>query len=116
MKFNSLKSTTIKLLLSLTCLLLLSRTGYSQIISAADKKKLLAKEDTLKEYARYLVMDSLTEDRMISDSIFTRTLVRALQIRYRAFPNCMHRIAHSGSLPGIYCSMIFIHARRELFN
>ncbi|MGH2552668.1 MAG: hypothetical protein ACRDEB_03060, partial [Chitinophagaceae bacterium] len=44
-------------------------------------KKLRAKEDTLKEYAQYLNTDSLTEDRMVSDSIFTRTLVRALQIK-----------------------------------
>ena len=69
------------LLLSLTCFLLLSKAGYSQIISAADKKKLAAKEDTLKLYAQNLVMDSLPAGRMISDSIFTRTLVRALQIK-----------------------------------
>lgn len=56
-------------------------TGYAQLISATDRKKLRAKEDTLQWYARYLVTDSLTEDRMISDSIFTRTLVRALQIK-----------------------------------
>ncbi len=48
-------------------------------------KKLRAKEDTLKEYAMYLNTDSLTEDRMISDSIFTRTLVRALQIKNSFF-------------------------------
>lgn len=44
-------------------------------------KKLRAKEDTLKEYSMYLNTDSLPEDRMISDSIFTKTLVRALQIK-----------------------------------
>ena len=81
MKFNSLGSTLPYLLLLFTSILFLSTDGYSQIISAADKKKLVAKEDTLKEYARYLVTDSLTEDRMVSDSIFTRTLVRALQIK-----------------------------------
>lgn len=57
------------------------QAGYSQQISATDRKKLSAKEDTLQWYARYLVTDSLTEDRMVSDSIFTRTLVRALQIK-----------------------------------
>lgn len=51
------------------------------MITATDKKKLMIKEDTLKDYARYLITDSLTEDRMYSDSIFTRTLVRALQIK-----------------------------------
>ncbi len=81
MKFNSLGSTIPYLLLLFTSILFLSNDGYAQVISAADKKKLVAKEDTLKEYARYLVTDSLTEDRMVSDSIFTRTLVRALQIR-----------------------------------
>ena len=81
MKFNSPGSTIPYLLLIFISILFRSTDGYSQIISAADKKKLVAKEDTLKEYARYLVTDSLTEDRMISDSIFTRTLVRALQIK-----------------------------------
>lgn len=53
----------------------------AQKITPADLKKLAAKEDTLKEYAMYLNTDSLPEDRMISDSIFTKTLVRALQIK-----------------------------------
>jgi len=44
-------------------------------------KKLRAKEDTLCEYSLYLNTDSLPEDRMISDSIFTKTLVRTLQIK-----------------------------------
>ncbi|MEK7225748.1 MAG: hypothetical protein AAB221_08700 [Bacteroidota bacterium] len=59
----------------------LSETASSQKILSADLKKLRAKEDTLKEYSMYLNTDTLTEDRMISDSIFTRTLVRALQIK-----------------------------------
>ena len=67
-------------------LLLLSATFLSisvsaQKISPADLKKLAAKEDTLKLYSLYLNTDSLTEDRMVSDSIFTKTLVRALQIK-----------------------------------
>lgn len=53
----------------------------SQKISTADMKKLRAKEDTLREHSLYLNTDSLTEDRMVSDSIFTKTLVRALQIK-----------------------------------
>lgn len=52
-----------------------------QKILSADLKKLKLKEDTLQEYARYLITDSLTEDRMVSDSIFTKTLVRALQVK-----------------------------------
>ncbi|HKZ66875.1 MAG TPA: hypothetical protein VJ111_10985 [Chitinophagaceae bacterium] len=74
-------STALKALLTIGLAFFLSQTGHSQTISPADKKKLKAKEDTLQQYARYLITDTLTEDRMISDSIFTRTLVRALQIK-----------------------------------
>ncbi len=44
-------------------------------------KKLRAKEDSLEEYSLYLNTDSLQEDRMVSDSIFTKILVRALQVK-----------------------------------
>ena len=74
---------TIPVKLSLLFLLIscLSQTGISQTIIPADRKKLSEKEDTLREYAQYMITDSLTEDRMYSDSIFTKTLVRALQIK-----------------------------------
>lgn len=62
-------------------LLLVSATSHGQAISTADKKKLRAKEDSLRLYAQFLVTDTLPEDRMYSDSIFTRTLVRALQVK-----------------------------------
>lgn len=55
--------------------------GISQKISANDLKKLQAKEDSLREYSKYLNTDTMTADRMVSDSIFTKTLVRALQIK-----------------------------------
>jgi hypothetical protein len=67
--------------LLLFLLLISSASAFSQKITSADMKKLRAKEDTLKEYSMYLNTDSLPEDRMISDSIFTKTLVRALQIK-----------------------------------
>ena len=51
-------------------------------ISSAAINKLTAYQDTLKEFAFYMNTDSLTEDRMVSDSQFTRTLVRALQVPY----------------------------------
>ncbi len=51
-------------------------------ISLTSIKKLQSYQDTLKEFAYYLNTDSLTEDRMVSDSQFTRTLVRALQVPY----------------------------------
>ncbi len=53
----------------------------AQLITAADRKKLKIKEDSLKEWAQYMITDSLPEDRMYSDSVFTRTLVRALQVK-----------------------------------
>jgi hypothetical protein len=62
-------------------LLLISGIAESQGITSADRKKLRAKEDSLSNYARFLITDTLTEDRMYSDSVFTRTLVRALQVK-----------------------------------
>jgi len=62
-------------------LLSLAHTAFSQKLSVADLKKMRAKEDTLKDYSFYLNTDSLPADRMISDSSFTKTLVRALQIK-----------------------------------
>ena len=55
--------------------------SFSQKLTSADMKKMRAKEDTLKDYSFYLNTDSLPADRMISDSSFTKTLVRALQIK-----------------------------------
>ena len=56
--------------------------AFSQkIISPADLKKLQAKEDTLKAYSRYMITDSLSQARMIADSIVTGVLVRALKIK-----------------------------------
>lgn len=71
-------------ILSLISLLLVSfffQDAVAQVLSAAEKRKFKAKEDSLKEFARYMVTDSLPEDRMIADSILTRTLVRTLQIK-----------------------------------
>ena len=62
-------------------LLFLTQNALSQTISAADKKKLQVKEDSLKSLAEYLITDSSTASRMISDSLFVRTLIRSLQIK-----------------------------------
>jgi hypothetical protein len=62
-------------------LLSFSTAVFSQKITSADMKKLRAKEDTLRDFSFYLNTDSLTEERMVSDSLFTKTLVRALQIK-----------------------------------
>lgn len=53
----------------------------AQTISAADKKKMKLKEDSLQVLAKSLIVDSLTEERMRNDSMFVRTLVRSLQIK-----------------------------------
>jgi hypothetical protein len=59
----------------------ISQLAASQTITPADRKQLRAKEDTLKTYSRFMVTDSLTQTRMIADSLFTRILVRALKIK-----------------------------------
>lgn len=74
------KAFPISVILTAVCVLSFTQS-HSQTISAADRKKLQAKEDSLQLFAQYLITDSLTADRMVSDSIFTRTLVRALQIK-----------------------------------
>lgn len=79
-KLISVKPAVLKILFIASCLFVVLY-GHTQTISPADKKKLAAKEDTLKLHARNLIMDSLTAGRMIADSNFTRVLVRALQIK-----------------------------------
>lgn len=58
-----------------------SSEAYSQKILPADLKKLRLKEDTLKGFAEFLNTDQLQEDRMYSDSIFTKCLVRSLLVK-----------------------------------
>jgi hypothetical protein len=53
---------------------------FDKHLNKSSLEILLLKEDSLKEYATYLNTDSLPEDRMVSDSIFTKILVRALQV------------------------------------
>jgi hypothetical protein len=59
----------------------LSFSSNAQQISSADSIKLQAKEDSLKILAKNLIVDSTIADRMRSDSLFIRTLVRALEIK-----------------------------------
>ncbi|MET0394825.1 MAG: hypothetical protein ABW019_16890 [Chitinophagaceae bacterium] len=76
MKRHSVK--TFFVLLGILCL---SQAGSAQFITASDKRKLAVREDSLQEYAFYMATDTTTEDRMVSDSIFTRILVRTLQVK-----------------------------------
>ena len=76
-----MKKNLIKFSLAIVLLAAFSQNAISQTITAADRKKLREKEDSLKQWAQYMITDSFPEDRMYSDSIFTRTLVRALQVK-----------------------------------
>ncbi len=63
-------------------LFVVSSTGsYSQKVSNADMKKMRLMEDTLRDFSFYLNTDSMPADRMVSDSAFTKTLVRALKVK-----------------------------------
>jgi hypothetical protein len=55
--------------------------AYSQKISAADRRQLKLKEDSLKAFAESIVIDSFTAGRMRNDSMFVRTLIRGLQVK-----------------------------------
>jgi len=57
------------------------QVSHAQKVSSSDRKILKEKEDTLKQLAADIILDSLTEGRMRSDSQFVRTLVRALQTK-----------------------------------
>lgn len=80
-KFILVKKTLTILPVLLVSLLYLSFPGKAQKISNADLKKLRVFEDTLKDYSYYMNTDSMPADRMVSDSAFTKVLVRALKIK-----------------------------------
>jgi hypothetical protein len=77
-----LKKTNIYAVSISIALAFLGQQAFAQKISAAGLKQLKAKEDSLAEYSLYLNTDSLPEDRMIADSVFTKVLVRALQVKH----------------------------------
>ncbi|MEO6819527.1 MAG: hypothetical protein ABI266_00300 [Ginsengibacter sp.] len=61
--------------------MLLSGNMLAQTISPADTKQLKEKEDSLKTLGMTIVQGRSSEERMDADSQFTRTFVRALQIK-----------------------------------
>lgn len=79
------KKIPVKIFLVFLFILSCHSGSYAQVITPADKKKLLAKEDSLIKYARELVTDSTTGGRMVADSNFTKTLVRAMRIKNSFF-------------------------------
>src|SRR5690349_21176619 len=54
---------------------------FAQSISTADKKELQKKEDSLKRLSANMVFSDQVADRFRSDSVFTRTFVRALKVK-----------------------------------
>ena len=54
---------------------------FAQQLSPADKKELQKKEDSLKRLSANMVFSEQAADRFRSDSVFTRTFVRALKIK-----------------------------------
>ncbi|TMI75437.1 MAG: hypothetical protein E6H09_01095 [Bacteroidetes bacterium] len=76
-----MKSTFLKFSVVVVLLFVFSQAVISQTIAPTDQKFLRGKEDSLRVYARFMVMDSFTHSRMIADSFFTRILVRALRAK-----------------------------------
>ncbi len=70
-----------KLVISVITFFLLVNTSFAQRISASDEKILQKKEDSLQKFAYQVLNGRNVEDRFAADSQFTRTLVRALQIK-----------------------------------
>jgi hypothetical protein len=54
---------------------------FAQSISATDKKELQKKEDSLQKLSANMVFSEQAADRFRSDSVFTRTFVRALKVK-----------------------------------
>lgn len=70
-----------KLAVFLVSFFLFGSTCFAQRISSAEKKTLQKKEDSLKTFAYQILNGRNTEDRFTADSQFTKTFVRALQIK-----------------------------------
>lgn len=61
--------------------LFISSGSQAQSLSAADKKVMLIKEDSLKQIARFMILDTLAAGRMLAYKDFVPTFLRALRIR-----------------------------------
>ncbi len=67
--------------LFLLVLLTAYNASQAQKITPNDLKALQKKEDSLRVLAKNIIVDSTTAGRMRNDSLFIRTLVRALQVK-----------------------------------
>jgi hypothetical protein len=70
-----------KLSVFLVSFLLFGNTCFAQRISSSEKKILQKKEDSLKTFAYQILNGRNAESRFLADSQFTKTFVRALQIK-----------------------------------
>ena len=70
-----------KIILFLITVLISGNSLFAQNISTADKKILQKKEDSLKVFAFQILNGRNPEDRFTADSQFTKTFVRALQVK-----------------------------------
>ena len=77
---NSVKK-SILIFLSAVALLIFSYTASSQKITAADKKILQIKEDSLQQIAAYMILDTLEVGRVLAYKDFVPTLIRALKVK-----------------------------------
>jgi hypothetical protein len=59
----------------------LTNTSFGQRITTSEKKLLEKKEDSLKVFAQQIINGRNPEERFAADSQFTKTFVRALQIK-----------------------------------
>jgi hypothetical protein len=76
-----LKKSLPLLVFSIILSTLFTQLCVAQKISQGDKKKLIEKEDSLQQLASDILLDTLTASRMRSDSLFVKTLIRALQTK-----------------------------------
>jgi hypothetical protein len=70
-----------KTVLFILFLFILNNLTFGQQIAPSDLKILTKKEDSLKAFAKNMIVDSLTAGRMRNDSLFVRTLIRSLQVK-----------------------------------
>src|SRR5688500_11790497 len=77
---NSVKKS---IFFSLTAIILLLSSAQvsAQFISSADKKILRVKEDTLKQMAKFMILDSLEVGRFLAYKDFVPTFLRALKVK-----------------------------------
>src|SRR5512146_904679 len=70
-----------KLFLFFICLFISASSSCAQHLSTIENKILYKKEDSLAIFAHQILNGRNVEDRFTADSQFTRTLVRALQVK-----------------------------------